>query len=99
MAARFGGEEFVMVLPETDLRDASRRAEELVKQVRSLTLPSGRYSLNDLSVSLGVATYPEHGRTPQLLLSSADNAMYEAKGRGRDRVVSAEALEQELSFN
>ena len=95
---RYGGEEFVMVLPETDLNDARRRAEELTRQVRSLKLPIDERSLDSLSVSVGVATYPEHGRTPQLLLSSADNAMYEAKNLGRDRVVMARTLEQDLGL-
>lgn len=94
---RYGGEEFVMVLPETDLVDARRRAQELAEQVRRLRLPISGRSLNSLSTSIGVATYPEHGRTPQLLLSSADNAMYEAKDEGRDRVVTARTLEQELN--
>lgn len=95
---RYGGEEFVMVLPETDLTDAKSRAEELIRQVRSLKLPLGERSLDSLSVSVGVATYPEHGRTPQLLLSSADNAMYKAKNLGRDQVVMAHSLEQNLGF-
>lgn len=86
---RHGGEEFVIILPETYLVDAAARAERLVEQVRDLSVDLANGLLEMISVSVGVAAYPEHGATPWLLVRRADEALYRAKEEGRNRVVLA----------
>ena len=90
-ACRFGGEEFVLVLPDARAEDASRRAEELREQVRRLTTTINGVSVGSVTVSLGVAAYPEHGLTGEMLVTAAAGALYAAKRSGRDRVVVAPA--------
>ncbi len=88
---RFGGEEFVVLMPELPHELAIRRAEELLEGVRSLTLAHGGRSLGSLTASLGLAFYPHHGEQSQALVDAADTALYAAKRGGRDRVVLAAA--------
>lgn len=80
---RYGGEEFVIVLPGTPLASAEALAHDLRSGVAdlSLLLPARR-----VTVSVGVATWPQHGRTPDDILRAADHALYRAKAGGRDRV-------------
>ena len=85
-ACRFGGDEFVIVMPETSFRSAYDRAEDFRQGVQSLQLPDIGMSGN-LTVSIGIATYPDHGATKEDLLRAADQAMYLAKARGCNRVV------------
>lgn len=87
IVARYGGEEFVIVSPETTRKEAAKLAEKL-RQIIEQTdfpnadkLPGGR-----LTVSLGVATFPEDGDTPYRLIRHADIALYQAKANGRNRV-------------
>ncbi|MGC2169852.1 MAG: diguanylate cyclase [Candidatus Sulfotelmatobacter sp.] len=88
---RFGGEEFVVVLPTADL-DASRaRAERLRSKMRELTVMHQGKSLGMVTISVGVATFPRHGVSPKELMAAADAALYEAQRGGRDRVVVATA--------
>ncbi len=82
--ARYGGEEFLVMLLETTLATAATVAERIRARVAGEAFEGGR-----LSVSIGAAEYPSHGDTPEELIASADAAMYEAKGAGRDRVVVA----------
>jgi diguanylate cyclase (GGDEF)-like protein/putative nucleotidyltransferase with HDIG domain len=82
-AARIGGEEFALVLPDTDAPGAHVVAERLRRLVRDSMVDYGL----PVSVSLGVATYPRHGQTSDELLRRADQAMYLAKRLGRDRSV------------
>ncbi|HEX6928626.1 MAG TPA: GGDEF domain-containing protein, partial [Gammaproteobacteria bacterium] len=89
-AFRSGGEEFVAILPETTLDDALSRAEELRREIASLEVHSGNLVLPAVTISIGVAAFPEHGRTIEQLLKAADNALYKAKEGGRNRVVAAE---------
>lgn len=85
LPARYGGEEFVAVLPETDLEDAVEIAERIRSRLAEEALPEGNVTL-----SIGVAEFPDHGDTPESLLASADAALYRAKREGRNRVVAAE---------
>ena len=83
---RFGGEEFVLVLPDASLPDAARRAEQLRLAVRRLTIPHETQIIGPVSVSVGVAAFPEHGHDAKTLLQAADAALYQAKREGRDRI-------------
>jgi diguanylate cyclase (GGDEF)-like protein len=86
IACRYGGEEFTLILPEVSLLDAANRAEHLRETVRALNIQHRKQALGPVTVSLGVAIYPDHGPTGDAVLRAADAAMYQAKARGRDRV-------------
>jgi diguanylate cyclase (GGDEF)-like protein len=91
LVARYGGEEFVVLLLETELQGASVAAEKIRAAVEAAEFlhtreqPGGR-----LTLSVGVAAFPEHGHSPEDVLESADRALYAAKRSGRNRVVTAE---------
>ena len=84
-AARYGGDEFVVLLPETDPTGAFVLAEKIRLGVHSMdvTLPVGS---PEPSLSIGVVAYPDDGRTADELIISADGAMYASKRAGKDRV-------------
>jgi diguanylate cyclase (GGDEF)-like protein len=86
---RFGGEEFVVILPTADLAASRARAERLRCKMRELTLLHQGKSLGMVTISVGVAAFPEHGMSPSELMAAADAALYEAKRGGRDRVAVA----------
>ncbi len=86
VAARYAGDEFVLLLPETDLPGALRVAEKVRVDVSRLALPHDG-SLIRTSASIGLVTFPDDGRTWTELMRRADLAMYEAKRRGRDQIV------------
>ena len=86
LAARFGGEEFALVLPETTLHDAVRVADRLRVAVKDIRFPV-EYDEISLTISLGVATYPHRKiRTVDDLIREADRALYNAKEKGRNLV-------------
>ena len=89
VVCRYGGEEFVVVLPQLPLREALERAERLREDIRSIRIPIGGQVVDSLSISAGVAAFPEHGKSADALLEAADTALYLAKRGGRDRVVSS----------
>jgi diguanylate cyclase (GGDEF)-like protein/PAS domain S-box-containing protein len=89
ICCRFGGEEFAIILPESTSRDAATRAEALRSEVKKLRLQYKKQPLGPLSVSIGVAAFPEHGSTSAELLKIADQCLYESKNRGRDVVTVA----------
>ncbi len=86
---RFGGEEFVVILPTADLHGSSLRAEALRAKMKDLTIMHQGKSLGLITFSVGVASFPEHGASPKELMAAADAALYHAKRAGRDRVVVA----------
>ena len=89
--ARYGGEEFVLILPETNLEGGLAVAEKL--RVATHRTPFCGDGGGDggvrLTGSIGVACFPEHATATEELLRAADEALYEAKLQGRDRVVTA----------
>lgn len=89
IVCRYGGEEFVAVLPGANLEETRLRAEELRKGVKELLVYHLGKPLGKCTISLGVSAYPEQGLTSEELLKSADKALYRAKNEGRDRVVAA----------
>jgi diguanylate cyclase (GGDEF)-like protein/PAS domain S-box-containing protein len=90
-ACRYGGEEFVLVLPESDLDAVMPRAETILQAVRRLAITQHGQSIGQVTVSIGVAAYPQHGLSVPELVRTADQALYRAKHEGRNRVVSASA--------
>ena len=96
IACRYGGEEFVLILPETPLEVALKRAEEIRRGVAGLPVFYRGTQLG-ITISVGVATFPEHGHSMDALLRMADKALYAAKERGRNQVVVAEALPEPWS--
>ncbi|MCP4043150.1 MAG: GGDEF domain-containing protein, partial [Gammaproteobacteria bacterium] len=89
-AARYGGEEFIVILTETHLPQAEELAERLRNDISEHSTPvAGSKELN-ITVSVGIASYPEHAQTWEDLLKAADSAMYAAKHAGRNRVRVAE---------
>ena len=86
---RFGGEEFVIVLPEMDVAEAKETAERLRYLISTVPQPLGNGDSVPLTVSVGVAVYPSHGLTAAQLRAAADRAMYRAKDRGRNCVSMA----------
>lgn len=92
VSCRYGGEEFTVLMPETDIAQGVARAEEICAAVRQLTVQHRNQALDPITVSIGVACHGAHGRTPDELLRNADNALYFAKNSGRDRVKVGETL-------
>jgi diguanylate cyclase (GGDEF)-like protein len=90
VACRYGGEEFLLILPAASLADAQRRAEEIREAIRSLRVTLGNRPLEAVRCSMGVAGFPEHGEAGGTLLRAADAALYRAKREGRDQVVLAD---------
>ena len=86
LAARFAGDEFVLILPETDLAGALRVAEKVRVDIARIALPHDG-ALVRTSASIGLVTYPDDGRASAELVRRADLAMYEAKRRGKDQIV------------
>jgi diguanylate cyclase (GGDEF)-like protein/PAS domain S-box-containing protein len=89
ICCRYGGEEFAIILPESSSQDAAIRADVLRSEVKSLRLQYKKQTLGQLSLSVGVAAFPEHGSTSVELLKIADQCLYESKARGRDVVTVA----------
>jgi diguanylate cyclase (GGDEF)-like protein len=100
IVCRFGGEEFVVILPVADLKVTQARAERIRTRIRELTVMHQGQSLGMVTVSIGVAEVPQHGSAAKELLEAADAALYRARRDGRDRVAVAEtpvAIEVKLT--
>ena len=91
IACRFGGEEFVLILPNASLAMTHERAELLCAAARQLQVSHNGKALGPITISVGVSAFPEHGATPRELLGAADVALYQAKNAGRDRVMLAKS--------
>jgi diguanylate cyclase (GGDEF)-like protein len=87
-AARYGGEEFIIVMPEIGQDEGVKAAERIRSSVAKEKIDANGHSVT-VTISVGVASFPEHGDDAQGIISKADAALYQAKRRGRDRVVLA----------
>jgi len=95
IAARYGGDEFVALLPETDPAGAYAAAEKIRQVVSQIATEDEGQRIN-ASVSIGVVTYPEDGETADALMIAADEAMYHSKRLGKNRVVAYTDAEQTI---
>jgi len=89
IACRYGGEEMILVLPESSLEIASKRAEEIREAIAQITLSHNSQLLGSLTASFGVANFPQHGATSNAVMQAADAALYRAKAAGRNQVLTA----------
>jgi diguanylate cyclase (GGDEF)-like protein/PAS domain S-box-containing protein len=92
IAARYGGEEFIVVLYNTDLEIAFKRADLIRSTVASSSIKYGTDVLGNISVSIGIASYPHDGKDAKTLIEVADKALYLAKNSGRNKVMISESL-------
>lgn len=88
IACRYGGEEFLVILPESSGEDTVKRADSLREEVKKMEIVFQGQILGAITISMGVAEYPVNGTRMDELLRVADTALYKAKQEGRDRVVS-----------
>jgi diguanylate cyclase (GGDEF)-like protein len=84
--ARYGGDEFVVILPETGLQQAALVAERIRTTIEQHPFTGGRRLRLLLTASFGVAVFPQHASSPQQLIACADSAMYEAKAANKNCV-------------
>ncbi len=88
IACRYGGEEFTLIMPEADEAVALRQAERIRAAVEDMRVAHLGHELPKVTVSIGTATFPRDGDSPQALLRVADAALYQAKRNGRNRAES-----------
>lgn len=86
---RYGGDEFIIVLPDASKEITRERAERLNEHVRHFTIQFEDQILSEVTLSIGIAVFPENGSTSATLLSAVDTALYQAKREGKGRVVLA----------
>ncbi len=87
---RYGGEEFAVILPESSAQDAMKRTAALREELKKLSIQNRGQTLDRVTISVGIAAFPEHGQTAEELLHIADQCLYQSKAEGRDRVTVAE---------
>jgi diguanylate cyclase (GGDEF)-like protein len=90
VACRYGGEEFTIVMQEADSALALDRAEDIRRHVEAMQVLYRQQNLGQVTVSIGIASYPQHGDSPEQLLRRADRALYTAKNNGRNQVCVAD---------
>jgi diguanylate cyclase (GGDEF)-like protein len=89
IACRYGGEEFLLIMPGASLPAVQERAENLRLAVKDLQVKYQNQMLKSTTISLGVAISPDHGLTAEEVIAAADAALYRAKQAGRNRVETA----------
>jgi len=92
VVCRYGGEEFIILLPGVSEAGTGSRADEIRSKVKEQDITYEGRPLAKISVSAGVSAFPKHGTTPGQLIAAADGALYAAKKAGRDRVEIAPLL-------
>jgi diguanylate cyclase (GGDEF)-like protein len=88
MAARFGGDEFVIILPQANTEGAMFVAERLRERLEQMEVPG----FGKVTASFGVATYPDHASSRDMLVAAADRALFDSKNNGRNRVSIADPI-------
>lgn len=99
IVCRYGGEEFMLILPATSPEDIHRRAEQIRGGMKRMQVQHNGHMLGNITVSLGVALFPLHGVTGAEVIKAADSALYRAKTEGRDQVMFAETLVYPISIS
>jgi diguanylate cyclase (GGDEF)-like protein len=94
IVCRYGGEEMLLVMPDCELDEGVRKASAIRESIKSMVLRSDGVELPSITVSIGVAIYPDNAQDRIELVSAADQALYKAKKSGRDRVVVAETTDR-----
>jgi diguanylate cyclase (GGDEF)-like protein/PAS domain S-box-containing protein len=89
IVCRYGGEEFIVIMPGAGGPETVQRAEKLRESIKNKRIANGVGTLDPVTASMGVSVYPENGSVPSTLLKAADDALYRAKDSGRDRVCRA----------
>lgn len=89
---RYGGDEFIIILPDASLAATYERAEFFCEYARQFHLKFEKQTLDAITLSMGVAVFPMHGSTSEEILRSADAALYRAKHAGRGQVVMADKM-------
>jgi diguanylate cyclase (GGDEF)-like protein len=87
--ARYGGEEFTIILPEMPASDAMTVAQRLRKNIAASAINMNEEQTANITVSIGVATFPEDATSREKLIAAADSALYAAKAAGRNKVLRA----------
>lgn len=91
IACRYGGEEFILIMPGAPMEILARRGEQIRAGVETkLKVRPPGHDQQNVTISLGAAVYPAHGETPESLVGAADMALYKSKEGGRNRVTLAE---------
>ncbi len=91
IAYRYGGEEILIVMPASEAGEAAKRMSEIAARLQHLNIAWGDKVLPAISISVGIASMPEHGTSSETVLRAADHALYAAKQAGRNRVCIAES--------
>jgi diguanylate cyclase (GGDEF)-like protein len=91
IVCRYGGEEFLVILPGMGTDDSFHRAEDIRERVSAMRLNFNAEAVQRVTISIGVSTYPQVGQTTEELLRAADGALYDAKESGRNRVAVAKS--------
>ena len=86
---RYGGEEFAIILPESSAENAAIRGNALREEIKRLEIKYKNHTLGRITLSIGVACFPEHGQTSEELVKAADQCLYQSKSAGRDMVTVA----------
>jgi diguanylate cyclase (GGDEF)-like protein len=85
IACRFGGDEFIIILPGADIKEAAQRAETIKENFSHSTIQLGGMAVSPM-ISIGISAFPRHGKNGDELISAADGALYHAKNAGRNRI-------------
>lgn len=86
---RYGGEEFLIILPNTSLEAARKIAKAFLLKTKKMQVKFNGRILPPITISIGISSFPEHGNDARTLIATADAALYQAKAQGRDQVVGA----------
>jgi len=90
VVCRYGGDEFIVVMPDTSVEVTSERAEQILTLAKEFKMRFEGRLLSVISISIGISFFPENGATKSQILNTADIALFRAKNEGRGRVIISE---------